>query len=295
MKRLLILITVIFTTGLCAEETNPAMKKIDDRLEELKTIWRQDTAIINKLTNFKRTPVQEGTQAYYKCLEASKRIQQAEAEAKTLKEKKKILESGGTLAEGTASNGDVNENYAVVNKDITVVTYDRTKHGPKVKDLFIGMSMNEFSTQASKLVEEPFRTSVALQDAPLVFVVMQTGSPPSIMISKGTHLILPSKYMLGVTMNEGLIGMADEQGYVKAVIITGTYAKVLFKAGNLSLDQFVETFEKAYSVDLEVNLDALPITYNTVTKEGTAVSISSDFGVTLSRGTKPEDTEKAFD
>ncbi len=64
------------------------LQKVDQRLEELKTIWRQETAIINQLTNFKRTPVQEGTRAYFKCLEASKRIQQAEAEAKTLKERR---------------------------------------------------------------------------------------------------------------------------------------------------------------------------------------------------------------
>jgi hypothetical protein len=72
------------------------LQKVDQRLEELKTIWRQETAIINQLTNFKRTPVQEGTQAYFKCLEASKRIQQAEAEAKTLKERRAAIATGGS-------------------------------------------------------------------------------------------------------------------------------------------------------------------------------------------------------
>ncbi len=33
------------------------LQKVDQRLEELKTIWRQETAIINQLTNFKSEAV----------------------------------------------------------------------------------------------------------------------------------------------------------------------------------------------------------------------------------------------
>lgn len=81
-----------------AEETktqnqpnNPAIEKIDARLAELTKAWKDDTGTINRLTNFKRTPVQEGTQAYFQCLEASKRIQKAEAEAKVLKAQRSAL------------------------------------------------------------------------------------------------------------------------------------------------------------------------------------------------------------
>ena len=48
---------------------------------------------INKLTNFKRTPVQEGTQAYYKCIEASKAIKEVEAGATNLKSEKAQLKT----------------------------------------------------------------------------------------------------------------------------------------------------------------------------------------------------------
>jgi len=72
---------------------NPEIQKIDARLAELTVIWKQDTAIINRLTNFKRTPVQQGSQAYNTCMQSSQRIQQAEAEAKTLKERKADLVS----------------------------------------------------------------------------------------------------------------------------------------------------------------------------------------------------------
>jgi len=77
-----------------AKPANPEIAKIDARLAELAQFWREDTGIINRLTNFKRTPVQQGSQAYYQCLEASNRIKQAEAEAATLKAQKAALERG---------------------------------------------------------------------------------------------------------------------------------------------------------------------------------------------------------
>lgn len=67
--------------------------KIDIRLNELKLIRDQDLARINQITNFKRTPVREGTREYQLCLESSKRIQLAENEARSLIEKKKQLSS----------------------------------------------------------------------------------------------------------------------------------------------------------------------------------------------------------
>ena len=102
------IILLMFLTGLSVfSEEVTELQKVDQRLEELKTIWKQDTAIINQLTNFKRTPVQEGTQAYYKCVEASKRIQQAEAEAKTLKERRaSIVTAGSTAPAGHSPSSD---------------------------------------------------------------------------------------------------------------------------------------------------------------------------------------------
>jgi hypothetical protein len=47
----------------------------------------------NRLTNNKRTPVQEGSQPYYQCLAASKVIQEVEAGAAELKAEKARLEA----------------------------------------------------------------------------------------------------------------------------------------------------------------------------------------------------------
>jgi flagellar biosynthesis GTPase FlhF len=76
------------------EDKEAEIAKIDERLKELKLIRDQDVARINQLTNFKRTPVREGTREYQLCLESSQRIQVAENEARTLIEKKKELTPG---------------------------------------------------------------------------------------------------------------------------------------------------------------------------------------------------------
>lgn len=107
-------ITIAILVNCFAEEAkkleqpaNPETVKIDARLAELTVIWRQETAIINRLTNNKKTPVQEGSQAYQQCLAASQRISQAESEAKSLKTRKASIEQGGSPT-GDAATGDAN-------------------------------------------------------------------------------------------------------------------------------------------------------------------------------------------
>lgn len=55
--------------------------------------WQAATDTINRLTNFKHTPVMEGSQPYYQCLGASKVIQQVEAGAAEFKAEKARLEA----------------------------------------------------------------------------------------------------------------------------------------------------------------------------------------------------------
>ena len=69
-----------------------ALTAIDTKIAAERKRWTDATAVINRLTNFKKTPVQEGTQAYYKCVEASKIIQEVEAGAEALKQEKSRLE-----------------------------------------------------------------------------------------------------------------------------------------------------------------------------------------------------------
>jgi hypothetical protein len=115
------------------------IQKIEMRLAELTTIWKQETAIINRLTNFKRTPVQEGTQAYLQCVQASKIIQQAEAEAKILKEKKSSL----ALSAPQPSNQPIEDaTLAAPNSE------EYPKTASKMKDFWSASWINEKTRKA---------------------------------------------------------------------------------------------------------------------------------------------------
>jgi len=92
----------VISLGICsAQETDQEVKKIDTRLNELRTIYNQEQAIINAYTKNRTVPVREGTKEYQACLVASKRIQQAETEAKILKEKRALVVAGTNNKEST--------------------------------------------------------------------------------------------------------------------------------------------------------------------------------------------------
>jgi hypothetical protein len=63
------------------------------RMNNERAQYQASIDTINRLTNFKRTPVQEGSAAYHQCVEASKVISNIEAGAPALKERKAELEA----------------------------------------------------------------------------------------------------------------------------------------------------------------------------------------------------------
>ncbi|MBX7210663.1 MAG: hypothetical protein K1X78_20315 [Verrucomicrobiaceae bacterium] len=65
--------------------------------------WTEATNTINRLTNYKRTPVKEGSSSYYKCMEASKKIAEVEQGAEKLKGEKSRLEGLIKTLESTPS------------------------------------------------------------------------------------------------------------------------------------------------------------------------------------------------
>lgn len=93
-----------------AEETSPEIKKIDERLEELKLIWRQEQAVINGFTKNRTVPVREGTKEYYACVKASGRIKLAEEEAAELKRKRlSMLAAGGESGTQNVRDAEVSK------------------------------------------------------------------------------------------------------------------------------------------------------------------------------------------
>jgi hypothetical protein len=72
-------------------EVKAELASVESKIEEERARWKAATDTINRLTNFKKTPVTEGSPEYLECLEASKIIEEVEAGAPKLKEEKKRL------------------------------------------------------------------------------------------------------------------------------------------------------------------------------------------------------------
>jgi hypothetical protein len=73
-------------------EAKRKLSELDQKIESERSRWFQASEVIDRLTNFKRSPVKEGSAAYYQCLEASKIIQDVESKAPSLKAERVTLE-----------------------------------------------------------------------------------------------------------------------------------------------------------------------------------------------------------
>ena len=69
------------------------LAEVNDEIAAERARWHNALAVINRLTFNKTRPVREGSPEYYRCLEASKVIQEVEAGAPKLKAKRAGLEA----------------------------------------------------------------------------------------------------------------------------------------------------------------------------------------------------------
>jgi hypothetical protein len=74
-------------------ELKGELAELDEKMNTERARYQTAIDTINRLTNFKRTPVREGSPEYYRCLEASKVIQEIDAGAGEVKAKKAQLEA----------------------------------------------------------------------------------------------------------------------------------------------------------------------------------------------------------
>jgi hypothetical protein len=74
-------------------ELKGELAAVDTKIQSERQRWQDGTNLINRLTNFKRTPVREGSQQYHQCMAASRVIQEVEAGAPALKAEKARLEA----------------------------------------------------------------------------------------------------------------------------------------------------------------------------------------------------------
>jgi hypothetical protein len=78
-------------TQLKIAELKGNLAALDAKIATEKRRWQESVNLINRLTNFKRTPVVEGSQQYYECLRASRVIQEVEAGASALKSERERI------------------------------------------------------------------------------------------------------------------------------------------------------------------------------------------------------------
>lgn len=69
------------------------LAKVESTIESQRARWTDARDTINRLTNFKKTPVKEGSPAYHQCMAASKVINEVESGAPALKAEKSRLEN----------------------------------------------------------------------------------------------------------------------------------------------------------------------------------------------------------
>jgi hypothetical protein len=81
------------SVGLRIAELKGELASVDTKIQSERQRWQEGINVINRLTNFKRTPVREGSPQYHQCLAASRVIQEVEAGAPNLKAEKARLEA----------------------------------------------------------------------------------------------------------------------------------------------------------------------------------------------------------
>ncbi len=244
-------ILLMFLTGLSVfSEEVTELQKVDQRLEELKTIWKQDTAIINQLTNFKKTPVQEGTQTYYKCVETSKRIQQAETEAKTLKERRaSIVTAGSTAPEGHSPSSD---QPSEVKADLELRQFDfdavkgksESKKGKTLifKGFYLGMPGEDALGLLNYYMKLPQVTSDPIAPAK-VNLFTRDGKGPYFIIKTEKELLIAK-----ADFTDRPCAKLDAQGKVTELRILTDIRDSLFGLKDTPLKDFMQTFVDQYDV-----------------------------------------------
>jgi len=74
-------------------ELRGELAALGTKIQNERDRWHASLAVINQLTNFKKTPVREGSPQYNRCMAASRVIQEVEAGATALKAEKARLEA----------------------------------------------------------------------------------------------------------------------------------------------------------------------------------------------------------
>lgn len=74
-------------------ELKADLAEVETKIQSERDRWKASINVINQLTNFKKTPVREGSPQYHQCMEASRIINEVESGAANLKAQRARLEA----------------------------------------------------------------------------------------------------------------------------------------------------------------------------------------------------------
>ncbi len=74
-------------------ELKADLAEVETKIESERDRWKASINVINQLTNFKKTPVREGSPQYHQCMEASRIINEVEAGAPNLKSQRARIQA----------------------------------------------------------------------------------------------------------------------------------------------------------------------------------------------------------
>jgi hypothetical protein len=267
-------ILISFATSGLAAETSEEIKKIDSRLEELKTIYYQEQAIINGYTKNRTVPVREGSKEYLACLNASKRIEQAQTEAAALKRKRAEVNDGlaNNPARKSPENLEANDRDSkpaqdIAQKDTQKPVEIREFEFEKVKSkgdakkqstlvfkgFYLGMPGEDAQGLLNHYLKLPQATSNPLKRVnPGLF-----GAP-----DEGPYCIVTDEEGRYVAKRNSMdhFALLDEQGAVKEFFVSAEIRDVLFDSKETPLDEFMQTFIDQYGLpELDQTLEIIKI------------------------------------
>lgn len=249
------LIFILATTSIIAAEVSPELQVIDKRLQELREIWRQEQSIINGYTKNRTVPVREGSREYQACLEASKRIQQAEAEAKELKQKRKNIEDGSNSTSEnknwTSEGSPESIPYKTREFDVEAVKAKSISQKDKTlvfKGFYLGMPCDDALGLINHYMKLPQSTAEPIPPLKTNFLSRDGKGPFRIVKLPEVTIIAKAD------LDRGFFAVVDQEGKVSAFSVNPDIRNNLFDSTETPLDDFMQTFIDQYDIP-ELDMD----------------------------------------
>lgn len=165
-----------------------------------------------------------------------------------------------------------------------VLAYEASKHGPKIKGFFVGMSVKQFDEAAEKILKE-----------------LGVDAFREVKQDNGMISVYYNDLDSGIWRLSHLSGEFCRDGNLTELFIKRKISQAVFKCEDVNADEFASRFSANYKITfkrdyfMEDDYYRIPIySYEAITPEGVFVRIR-DFNIILSKTATKTELEDAFD